>query len=305
MERHEIETFLTLSEELHFGRTAQRLRLSPARVTQIVQKLERRFGAPLFTRTSRAVALTDLGRRLGDELRPHHEAIEAAVRRAVDAGRGVSGALRLAFLGPATGQLLVTLADTFHARHPEAEARLVLEAEIGDPLRPLRDGRVDMMAIHLPVREPDLKVGPVLMRESRCMVVPAAHPLASRESVTVEDLAGEDVVVAGSAVPDYWLAHWIPDRTPSGRPVRVAHRVATFQAGLALIAAGKGIGIAVDQISRYFQRPGVAFVPVTGAPEDELALVWPADRESELVRAFARTAEEFGTARLDDVVKPG
>lgn len=79
MERDEIECFLLLAEELHFGRTADRMRLFRARVSQLVQRLERRVGAPLFVRTSRRVALTSLGRQLRSDLEPHHRAMEAAL----------------------------------------------------------------------------------------------------------------------------------------------------------------------------------------------------------------------------------
>ncbi|MET8301151.1 LysR family transcriptional regulator [Micromonospora sp. NPDC005211] len=64
LERYEIETFLTLAEELHFGRTGERLRVSTGRVSHVVRKLERRIGAPLFERTSRVVRLTPIGVRL-------------------------------------------------------------------------------------------------------------------------------------------------------------------------------------------------------------------------------------------------
>ncbi|MGO1055173.1 helix-turn-helix domain-containing protein [Crossiella sp. CA198] len=56
MERQDIEVFLTLAEELHFARTAEPLRLAPASISQTIKKLERRFGAPLFTRTTRRVS---------------------------------------------------------------------------------------------------------------------------------------------------------------------------------------------------------------------------------------------------------
>ena len=64
LERHEIEAFLTLAEELHFGRTAERLHVSTARVSQTIRKLERRVGAPLFDRTSRRVELSPAGGQL-------------------------------------------------------------------------------------------------------------------------------------------------------------------------------------------------------------------------------------------------
>lgn len=50
--------FLTLAEELHFGRTGERLGISQGRVSQTMQRLERRFCLLLFQRTSRPVALT-------------------------------------------------------------------------------------------------------------------------------------------------------------------------------------------------------------------------------------------------------
>ncbi|MER5279062.1 LysR family transcriptional regulator [Streptomyces sp. NPDC002809] len=80
VDQNELECFLVLAEELHFGRTAARLHLSRARVSQLIQKLERHVGAPLFTRTSRRVALTRLGSRFREDLEPHYRGIENASR---------------------------------------------------------------------------------------------------------------------------------------------------------------------------------------------------------------------------------
>ena len=70
MEQREIEIFLTLAEELHFGRTAERLHVSTTRVSQTIRKVERQIGVPLFERTSRRVVLTPIGRDLEEGLRP-------------------------------------------------------------------------------------------------------------------------------------------------------------------------------------------------------------------------------------------
>ena len=82
MDSRDIHIFLTLCEELHFGRTAERLGLSPGRVSQVVRQLERRIGGSLFGRSSRAVGLTRLGEHLRDELRPGFEQVERAVASA-------------------------------------------------------------------------------------------------------------------------------------------------------------------------------------------------------------------------------
>jgi DNA-binding MarR family transcriptional regulator len=60
----DIEIFLTLAEELHFGRTAERLHLTQPRVTRVIAALEGHAGGKLFERTSRKVRLTPLGARL-------------------------------------------------------------------------------------------------------------------------------------------------------------------------------------------------------------------------------------------------
>ncbi|WP_194922364.1 LysR family transcriptional regulator, partial [Catenulispora rubra] len=70
LERHELEAFLTLAEQLHFGRTAELLNVSPARISQTIAKVERRVGVPLFRRTSRRVELTAAGSALYADLRP-------------------------------------------------------------------------------------------------------------------------------------------------------------------------------------------------------------------------------------------
>jgi DNA-binding transcriptional LysR family regulator len=297
VERQEIETFLALCEELHFGRTAKRLRVSPARVTQLIQKTERRIGAPLFERTTRGVVLTGLGAQLRQHLAPAHRAVEEAVRLAAQAAKGVAGDLRLGFFGAANGRHLAELSRLFEARHPGATARLLLESQIDDYLAPLRTDRVDVLATLLPVDDPGVVIGPVVMRERMLMAVPEGHPIAERGRAVVEDLADHPVVLASS--DDLMTEQFVPRQTPSGRPIERTHPVDSVQAGLALVASGKGIGPILSQLALYNQHPGIAYVPMEDGPACESALLWPASRETELIRAFARLAEARGPLTLD------
>jgi DNA-binding transcriptional LysR family regulator len=298
LERQEIEAFLILCDELHFGRTAKRMLVSPARVTQLIQKVERTVGAPLFDRTSRGVVLTGLGQRFRQDLEPAHEAVQEAVRRAVDSGRGIAGVLRLGFLGTANGMHLLELGRGFEAKHEEAATRLLLESEVGDRLRPLIEDRVDLMATLLPVTDPDLVVGPVILRERMVMAMSADHPLAKRESSSMEDIA-DYPVIASSSKDERWIEHFVPRQTPSGRPIELAYSVDTLQAGIAFIASGSAIGPITTQFAKFNQHAGITYRPIEQAPVVESALVWPAAKENELIRAFARVAEEHGPVELD------
>ena len=118
MERQDIEVFLVLAEELHFARTAERLHVSAATISQTIAKLERRFGAPLFRRTTRRAELSSLGRQLLDDLQPAHAQVQAAIARATAAGHGITGTLELGYMSAAVAQIVLPLADTFRDRVP-------------------------------------------------------------------------------------------------------------------------------------------------------------------------------------------
>ncbi|MGW5715454.1 LysR family transcriptional regulator [Amycolatopsis sp. NPDC003865] len=279
-ETREVESFLTLAEELHFGRTAERLRVSTAQVSQTIRKLERRIGAPLFARTSRRVELTPVGRQLLADLGPAWAAVEAALDRAVEAGRGVTGTLRVAFGDAAGGQLLAGVAELFRRRMPGCEVEF-REARPAEVLPWLREGEVDVVLAGLPLDGPGLVTGPVLVRERRFLAMAAGHPFARRDTVAVSDLAR--VTVLRCALPDPWL--------DEHAPAAVTRPRAGLQELLTLAGAGEGVLPVGAHLRRYYPRPDVAYVPLAGAPPLEWGLVWR--EEPARVRAFAEAAVEL------------
>jgi len=291
VELREIEIFLTLAEELHFGRTAERLHVSTARVSQAIRKLERQVGVPLFDRTSRQVSLTVAGTRLRDDLGPAHTRLRDGIERAIAFGREVRGVLHVGFISVLAGRFVHDVGELFTARYPGSriEAR---ENQWGDGFgRRLASGEIDVLLTLFPVREPDLRCGPVLFTEERLLAVSARHPFARRPSVTWEDVA-RDRVLDAPAVPDYWKATNAPTHTRDGRPVELGPSFGTIEEMLALVAAGRGVFAVSGQEARYYVRPDVVYVPIDDAPDCEWGLIWRADRETSRVRAFVELASE-------------
>ncbi|ONI87211.1 LysR family transcriptional regulator [Saccharothrix sp. ALI-22-I] len=278
MERRDLEVFLTLAEELHFSRTAERLRVSQARVSQSVKQLERRIGAPLFERTSRRVALTPIGRRLRDDLAPAYQQIVDGITRAVEAARGTA-LLRVGFEAPAIADLITDVLDTFRARHPDSEVR-VREAPFTDPFSLLRADEVDVLVTLFPVDEPDLTSGPVVFEEPLVLAVSDTHPFTRQKSVTLEDLARATVFKAA-----YWS-----DTTPTGAPIKRGRDLTTFQELLTAIANGEGVCPLGAHAVGYFTRPKIVFLPLVGAPRLAWGMVWRNAGETVRVREFAAAA---------------
>jgi DNA-binding transcriptional LysR family regulator len=300
VEQRDIEIFLTLVDELHFGRAAERLHVSTARVSQTVKKLERRIGARLFERTSRRVRLTAIGRRLDDQLRPAFQQIRAAVDDAVAAARGVGGTLRVGCVGAATAQFILEVAESFRADHPDCEIAL-RENQYGAGLGPLRAGELDMVLSVMPVlgtRQADITVGNVLFEEDRLLAVSTRHPLSRRPSVAFADLAGAKVLRTPSTIPDYWDQSLVPQTTLDGRPVERGPSFSTILEMLALVGAGLGTFPVPAQAASYYVRPDVAYVPIHDAPPYRWRFLWLSAAETARIEAFDRAAASFARTRV-------
>ncbi|MFD5872246.1 LysR family transcriptional regulator [Streptomyces sp. NPDC060322] len=329
VERREIEIFLTVGEELHFGRSAERLHVSVAMVSKTVQKLERSVGAALFERTSRRVAFTAIGRRLFEDLRPAHQELLDAFARAVASGRGVDGVLRVGFLGTATAQFVMRAAELLRTRHPGCEVRLH-ESRFGDGTASLRDDvigvlLIDNFAVPVSTLAPDHSAGPMLFREAPMLAVSARHPLARREAVEVTDLARYEVLrpraPSGQAVrtsapgqASRWVARdgaeWLfapwqadssfaPGRSPADRGAGRSTEFGSIQEMWALVGGGHGVFPVPSHASVYDARPDVAFVPIKGAPAYEWRLIWLSAADNNRVRAFSEAACDYVAAHPD------
>lgn len=295
MEHRDIEIFLALADELHFGRTAERLHVSTARVSQTIKKLETRVGVPLFERTSRRVTLTPVGGRLRDDLGPAFGQIRDGIDRAITAGREVRGVLRVGFFRAAASRFILEVADSFQARYPDCDVQ-IRENQLSDGLSLLRTDQIDMVFLMLPMREPDLATGPVLVREPRLLAVSARHPFARRSSVSHDDFARDKVLRPPSAIPAYVDESLVPKQTSDGRPIARGPTFATVQEMFALVGAGKGMYPVPAHTVRYYARPDVAYLPIDDAPPIEWAFAWPASAATSRVIAFSQAAQDLAEA---------
>lgn len=297
LEIRDIEIFLTLAEELHFGRTAARLHVSQARVSQAIKQQERRIGGTLFDRSNRRdVRLTPLGRLLRDDLRPVHANLLQSLERARCAARGVTAVIRVGAINSNAYELR-PIWEAFRSRHPGCELRF-RHIPFPDPFGPLRRSEIDVLVCWLPVEEPDLTVGPVLFTESRVITVGADHTLAERGSASLELLADRGVFTPAGPVPDYWEDAFMPFHAPSGRVIERRAVAANWEEVITLVAAGELLTLSGGHATRFHARPDIRYVPLDEGPSLRWALIWRTEAETAPIQALAQTARSLGTARL-------
>lgn len=286
LDSRELEAFLALADELHFGRAGERLYVSQSRISQLLRSLESKIGARLVERTSRRVRLTPLGEQFLAGLRPAFDSIVKTIDEARDVARGVGGLLRIGFQGTANDQVMNAIA-LFQSRYPECATEIV-EIPFSDPFGPVHRREVDTAVVLMPVQESELVLGQVFSKQPQSLAVSTRHPFAKRDALGAEDLAACSLIGVHGAAPEYWRRAQAPAVTPGGRPIPAGPSVGTLQEGLALVQAGRGAMLLCYPTADYYGRRAVTFVPLTGLQDSFLALVWHRNYETARTRAFSQ-----------------
>lgn len=269
LETRELRYFVAVAEDLHFGRAAERIGMAQPPLSRAIRQLENRLGVQLFDRDRRGVALTEAGLVLLREGRSALDAVSAAARRTQRAG---TERLTLVTKAGASHELLMSLLDVASER-PE-----VVLCEVGQQARFLRDGRADVAIMHRPVDDLAGFDTEDLITESQVAIVPASHPLASRDEVTLDEVSN----VAGLPI-----ARW--PRLDGTYPDGPGPEVHTQSELAQLVALGETL-LVIPASSRAWQWPEHVAVPVIDAPYITTVLAWQERSSSSLVASLVRSA---------------
>jgi DNA-binding transcriptional LysR family regulator len=297
IELRDLRVFITLADELHFGRTGELLGLTPSRVSQIVRSLERRIGGRLFERTSRSVSLTLLGEQLQRSMLPAYRQMESAFSTARVSAAGLGGTIRIGMYSPANGgPHLLDIIAHFKTENPSYDVELVDTGIEHDQFEWLRRDRADLLAMRLPISAPDVVVGPTLSSESRVLAVADNHPLADRDEVTLDDLV-DYVLPDVPSLPPELMNAFIPPVSPSARRFdRVA--LNSLTEAFMRVAAGEVVHPTVLSVVEFYPTRGITLIPLRGLPPSETALVWLAERSSHAVDAMVASAKAVLNDRI-------
>ncbi|MDI2131290.1 LysR family transcriptional regulator [Yinghuangia seranimata] len=291
LEMREIEAFLSVAEELHFGRAAQRLRLSTSRVSVLVRAVERRAGAQLFERSSRVVRLTPQGAQLYAGLRAAYVQIERVLDDVRRAG-GHGGVLRVGFATTLPQRLRTELISTFESRYPDCRV-VASSLPTPDLFRWIgKEWPVAAFVTWMPVASvplaPPLHIGPVVHRVQRAVLLGAGHPLAGKDSVDIDDLAAGGHPVIYPELPPWLGGSWTPGATPAGQPLTLRRMPAPYvEDVLRLVADGELAHLTFASLLEVHDRPGVVLTPLTGLPPMPIRTVWAPGPHEHLAEAFA------------------
>ncbi len=293
-ELRQLRHFVTVAEELHFGRAAERLHMTQPPLSQSIANLESQLGAPLFLRNRRQVTLTPAGGALLPEARrllEDAEALPGLVRRVAG---GEAGRLTLAFVSTADYSVLPGILQRYRAAFPQVQ--LVLrEATTDVQAEELLHGRIDAGFVipPLPGRLDATVAYRKVLEEPLILCAPAGlDGLQGEGPVSLRDLPPLPLVIFPRALaPQLHDAILATFRAEGLTPV-IGQEAIQMQTIVSLVSGGMGLALVPQSVSNLM-RAGVQYRPLrTPTPLAELGLAWRRDSESPVLRGFLDVIEQ-------------
>jgi DNA-binding transcriptional LysR family regulator len=287
-----LTSFLTLADELHFTRAAERLHIAQPALSQQIARLERQLGFQLFDRPPRPIALTPAGRTLLDRVTPALALLEQGVLEATVLAGEELAHLSVGHVSSFAPRLMPLVVASLRATHPHLTLTLH-EANVIEQLAALRSGRTHVALIHA---NPDLPIAVgglrwiTLATGPRMLVMRPDNPLASNTEIVLSDAADQPFVLpSGDRHAGYRAGTEGACRRYGFEP-RPAARANDTGVMLDLVAAGVGLSFA-PWISLGALPSGLVARPLVGEQCELVALALPqAPVTASAVIAAARDA---------------
>jgi len=293
MELRQVRTFLVLAEELHFGRSAARLRVAQSAVSYALKGLESELGVELVTRSKRKVALTSAGESFRSHAAQSLQGLERAAVHARRAAQGEEGSLSLRFSFMAGLTILPRAIVRFQRSYPTVELRIEPGGTV-EQLEAIRTGRCDLgfMAFQRDIAPlaTELVQGAPLVA-----LLPEDHRLARRKRIELAALATEGFVFLKNASEPELHARFRGRCAAAGFEPNIVFEIEHLEALLALIAAGVGVAC-VPGFVRTLGFPGVVLRPIEPEVATGISAVWDPRRLSAATGNFLTILREERSA---------
>ena len=288
LELRQLRYFVTVAEELHFGRAAARLHMTQPPLSQAIAALEELLEAPLFVRNRRTVELAPAGSALLPEARrllAEADALPALARRAA---AGEAGRLALAFVTSADYSVLPPFLRRYSERYPAVHLNL-LEATSDVQVEELLRGRVDAGLLIPPL--PDKAEGELdymkVLEEPLILCAPAGlEALTNQAPVHLQDLPRLPLIIFPREISPALHDAILSCFRAAGITPTIGQLAIQMQTIVSLVSSGMGLALVPQSVSNLM-RPGVEYRALADStPLVETGIAWRRDNPSPVLQGF-------------------
>jgi DNA-binding transcriptional LysR family regulator len=289
IELRHLRYFLAVAETLHFSRAAKRLGIAQPPLSQQIKRLEQLLGHALFERTTRGVKLTLAGQLLAKRARSTLEKVDEDLSQVRRLGRGEEGTLTVGFSGSVMFTELPAAIQSYRRRYPKVELRLrelVTTAQIAA----LLNGTLDLAFLRDGDPTEGIRIA-TLLKEKYVAVLPEAHPLAQRRSLSVKALEGEPFIMFARRMGPLAYDRTIACCERSGFRPNIVQDAPQWLTLVRLVAAGLGVSLAPACVARV-AMPGAVYREMNAPCRTSIDLGVKVGVESVLAKNFIEIASQ-------------
>ena len=291
LDLHHLRCVIVLSEELHFGKAAERLFMTQPPLSRLVQQLETELGTKLFNRTKRRVEITEAGTTLVNEGRHILGRFENVVRLMAKVNAGETGHIGIGFVSSADVVILTEILKSFTRDYPSVDVEL-LSMSSSEQVKAFLSGRIQVGLVRLPVTDPRLTLE-LVKRERLIVAMPAHHRLAGLKQLPLRALKNETLILFPRTSNPGYYDFIIKACRGAGFNPDIVREADNLYTGLALVAAGRGISL-IPACVRKVGWGGVVYADLRRpVVRSELAMAYLANQDSRVLDAFLRVTRKF------------
>jgi DNA-binding transcriptional LysR family regulator len=284
IELRQLRYFVTVAEELHFGKAAQRLHMTQPPLSQAIAQLEELLGAPVFDRNRRGVALTPAGSALLPEARRLLAQAQDLPALAQRAASGETGRLALAFVSSADYSVLPPFLRAYRAAYPQVQ--IVLQEATSDlQLDDLLHSRIDAGLLIPPLPDKAQLDYMTVLKEPLVLAAPLGL-ITRRGKVALKDLPALPLIIFPRTISPGLYDAILSVFRAAGLTPAIGQEAIQMQTIVSLVSAGMGIALVPQSVSNLM-RPGVEYRALADpTPLVETGLAWRRDNPSPVLQGF-------------------
>lgn len=194
---------MVVATELHFSRAAQKLTIGQPTLSDLIRRLERELGTPLFIRTTRRVVLTEAGAELLQRATTILADVGAAAQAVSRIARGEEGTVRLGVTPPVVPVLAPTLVDGFTDAHPGISVE-ISQLWLPALVTAVTEGTVDVAITCGLLDRSAGMANEVICAQPLLVGLRPGHRLANQETVLLSDLARDRLGATSASLFPAW-----------------------------------------------------------------------------------------------------
>lgn len=291
MQIRQLEYFIAVAEELHFGRAAIRLNMTQPPLSLQIQKLEDFLEVKLFNRSKHHVELTEVGKIFLVEAKKILNEIENSINIVKKASKGDVGELKIGYTSHSVYKILPNILQIYYKKFPLVDVKLQ-QLSTNEQTQALLNNKIQIGLLSPPVNNPDI-ILETIHREPLIIALPSNHPLALDTSpVSVKDLENNPFIITsrdkGTGFYDLIINIF---REVDLKP-NIIQEVNELHTAISLVSTGLGITIVPLSLEQH-KKKNVIYKPLKDIDINlSTCIAWNNSKKNSLIENFLEVVKD-------------